>query len=197
MNICSYSYKEYVNLVKSFHGYVAPGVVVGGFMVDLAVKNLPKDILFDAMSETSACLPDAIQLLTPCTIGNGWLKVFNMGRFAIALYEKYEGEGIRIFIDPNKLEIWPEIKTWFFKLKPKKESDSQLLLEEIEGAGASICGIQQVKVPPQFRKKKHRSGFAICPLCKEAYPVDDGEICHACQGETPYVVTEAPERSKR
>jgi len=197
MNICSYTYAEYVNLVKSFHGYVAPGVVVGGFMVDLAVKNLPTDILFDAVSETSACLPDAIQLLTPCSIGNGWLKVFNIGRFAIALYEKYEGEGIRVFIDPNKLEIWPEINTWFFKLKPKTESDSQLLLEQIKEAGASICSVQQVKVAPQFRKKEHRTGFAICPLCKEGYPVDDGEICRACRGEAPYVVTEAPERSKR
>jgi formylmethanofuran dehydrogenase subunit E len=193
MNICSYSYTEYENLVKSFHGYVAPGVVVGGFMVDLAVKNLPKDVLFDAMSETPACLPDAIQLLTPCSIGNGWLKVFNIGRFAVALYEKYEGEGIRIFIDPDKIEIWPEIKTWFFKLKPKKEVDSKLLLEQIKEAGPSICSIQQIRVSPQFRKKQHRGGFTICPLCKESYPIDDGEICHACRGEAPYVTEERNE----
>lgn len=190
MNICSYTFEEYVNLVKSFHGSAAPGVVIGGFMVDLALKHLPKDGLFDAVCETSSCLPDAIQLLTPCTIGNGWLKVINIGRFAITFYEKYQGEGIRVFLDPTKIEAWPEIKSWFFKLKPKKEQDSQFLLKQIKEAGSNICSIQQVKVKPHFIKIQHRSGFIICPLCKEAYPVDDGVICRACQGEAPYMVSE-------
>ena len=193
MNICSYTFEEYINLVKSFHGYVAPGVVIGGFMVDLAFKHLPKDGLFDAICETSACLPDAIQLLTPCTTGNGWLKVINLGRFALTLYEKYQGEGIRVFLDPTKIEAWSEIKSWFFELKPKKEQDSQLLIEQIREAGANICSIQQVKVAPHFIKIKRRGGFTICPLCKETYPVDDGEICRACQGEAPYMVSEIPD----
>jgi formylmethanofuran dehydrogenase subunit E len=60
--------------VKSFHGYVAPGVVLGGVMVDLARRQLPPEVLFDAVCETRHCLPDAVQLLTPCTLGNGWLK---------------------------------------------------------------------------------------------------------------------------
>ena len=193
MNICSYTFEEYVNLIKSFHGYVAPGVVIGGFMVDLAFKHLPKDGLFDAICETPACLPDAIQLLTPCTTGNGWLKVINLGRFALTLYEKYQGEGIRVFLDPTKIEAWSEIKSWFFELKPKKEQDSQLLIEQIREAGANICSIQQVKVAPHFIKIKRRGGFTICPLCKETYPVDDGEICRACQGEAPYMVSEIPD----
>jgi len=162
-------------------------------MIDLAFKHLPKDGLFDAICETSTCLPDAIQLLTPCSIGNRWLKVINMGRFAITLYEKYQGEGIRVFLDPTKIEAWPEIKSWFFKLKPKKEQDSQLLMEQIREAGANICSIQQVKVNPHFIKIQRRGGITICPLCKEAYPVDDGGICRACQGEAPYMVSEIPD----
>ncbi|MFQ6121448.1 MAG: FmdE family protein [Dehalococcoidales bacterium] len=193
MNICSYTFEEYVNLVKSFHGYAAPGVVIGGFMVDLAFKHLPKDGLFDAICETPVCLPDAIQLLTPCTIGNGWLKVINMGRFALTIYEKYQGEGIRVFLDPTKVEVWSEIKSWFFKLKSKKEQDSKLLIEQIREAGSNICGIQRVKVNPPFRKKQRRGGLTICPLCREAYPVDDGEVCRACQGGTPYMVSEVPD----
>ena len=47
-----YSYDEYVERVKSFHGAVAPGVAIGGFMVDLALRNLPKGEVFDAVSET-------------------------------------------------------------------------------------------------------------------------------------------------
>jgi formylmethanofuran dehydrogenase subunit E len=48
-------------------------------MTDLACRHLPADGLFDAISETPKCLPDAIQLLTPCTIGDGWLTIVNEG----------------------------------------------------------------------------------------------------------------------
>ena len=77
MNICTYSYEEYLHLVKSFHGNLAPGLIIGGFIVDLAMKNLPEGEFFDAVCETPVCLPDAVQILTPCTIGNGWLSIVN------------------------------------------------------------------------------------------------------------------------
>ena len=190
MDICSYSYEKYISLVKSFHGHVAPGVLIGGFMVDLALKNLSKEELFDAICETRACLPDAIQLLTPCTVGNGWLKVINVGRFAICLYEKVRGEGVRVFLDPIKIERWSEIKTWFFKLKPKQEQDSQLLREQIRQAGSDICSIGQVEIEKSYLIRTHRQEFILCPRCKEAYPAEDGTICRACQGEVPYRVSE-------
>src|SRR4030042_1863444 len=71
MNILSYTFEEYFERVQSFHGFAAPGVVIGGFMVDLAYQHLPEDRLFDAICETAKCLPDAIQLLTSCTVANG------------------------------------------------------------------------------------------------------------------------------
>jgi len=102
--IVSHSFEEYLKLLESFHGNAAPGPIIGGFMVDLALKHIPEGILFDAVSETPACLPDAVQILTPCTVGNGWLKVMNLGRFALSLYDKYTGRGVRVFLDPEKLE---------------------------------------------------------------------------------------------
>jgi len=79
MNICTYTYEEYLHLVKSFHGSLAPGLIIGGFIVDLALKHLPEGEFFDAICETPVCLPDAVQILTPCTIGNGWLTVLDLG----------------------------------------------------------------------------------------------------------------------
>ncbi|MBN2467541.1 MAG: formylmethanofuran dehydrogenase subunit E family protein, partial [Deltaproteobacteria bacterium] len=134
MIIGSYSFEEYLAHIKSFHGNTAPGMVIGGVMVDMALRNLPEGTMFDALCETSSCLPDAIQLLTPCTIGNGWLKIINLGRFALTLFEKYEGQGIRVFLDVDKVKAWPEIKSWYFRLKPKKEQDLGLILDQIKEA---------------------------------------------------------------
>ncbi len=199
MNIGSYSFEEYINMVKSFHGSVAPGMVIGGFMVDMAIKSLPEGEFSNIICETRNCLPDSIQLLTPCTIGNGRLKIINLGRFSMSFYEKYKGEGIRIFLDPAKVETWAEVKNWYLKLKPKKEQDTQLLLDQMSEAGSRLCSLQYVKMQPQFLEKKRKSRIAICSMCDEAYPSEDVEICRACQGEAPYVMigTTITESSKK
>jgi formylmethanofuran dehydrogenase subunit E len=186
MKIRSYTFEEYVDRVRTFHGYAAPGVIIGGFMVDFAYQHLPADGFVDALCETPKCLPDAIQLLTPCTIGNGWLTVINVGRYAVTFYDKKTGEGIRVFVDATKVGSWAEIKNWYFKLKAKKEQDEELLMEQIKEAGSLICGVQHVKVANRFLKTSHRGGFAICSKCKEAYPVADGPLCLDCQGEGLY-----------
>jgi formylmethanofuran dehydrogenase subunit E len=183
MNIWNYTFEEFVERVKEFHGYEAPGVIIGGFMIDLAYRYLPEKGLFDALCETPKCLPDAMQLLTPCTVGNGWLTVVNVGRYALTLYDKESGEGVRVFVDTDKLEAWPELKTWFFKLKTKKEQDADLLSTQIKEAGSGICGMHKVEVAERFIKRHPRGSLAICPKCREGYPLDDGPLCSACSGK--------------
>jgi len=187
MNIGPHSFDEFVLVVQSFHGYAAPGVLIGGMMIELAQRNLPKGEFFDVICETPKCLPDAIQLLTPCTVGNGWMRILNLGRYALTMYEKFEGSGIRVFLDPVKLEPWSEIQKWFFKLAPKKEQDSDLLREQIREAGFDICTCHPVTIRPNFLKLKSRGKIVTCPNCGEAYPAADGDICRACQGESPYL----------
>jgi formylmethanofuran dehydrogenase subunit E len=182
MKIRNDSFEKFVERVREFHGYEAPGVIIGGFMVDLAYRHLPEGGLFDALSETPKCLPDAIQLLTPCTLGNGWLTVVNVGRYAMTLYDKKSGEGVRVFVETEKLDPWPELKTWFFKLKPKKEQDSDRLAREIREAGVEIFGVQKVKMTDRFLSHRKRGNMAPCPKCQEGYPVDDGPLCLSCSG---------------
>jgi formylmethanofuran dehydrogenase subunit E len=183
-----YSFDEFLDAVESFHGYKAPGVVIGGIMADFAMRQLPATTLFDAISETTYCLPDAIQMLTPCTTGNGWLKVFNLGRYALSLYDKYNGNGFRIFVDSLKIQSFSEIHAWFFKLKPKKNQDSALLMQQIRDAGSKICSVAPVQIQPQYLKKRHKDKIATCSICGEAYPQNHGRICRACQGQSPYLV---------
>jgi formylmethanofuran dehydrogenase subunit E len=186
MHIGPYTFEEFSTLVETFHGSAAPGVLVGGVMVQKAQSHLPEGILFDALTETRACLPDAVQLLTPCTTGNGWLKVLDLGRFALTLFDKYQGDGIRVYLDPAKVRDFPEIASWYLKLKPKRKQDKDLLLAQIREAGPRILTWQRVTLRPQFLGRKSRGGMNICPLCREAYPAQDGGICRACQGEAPY-----------
>ncbi len=186
MQIGKYSYEEYVRLVESFHGGLAPGLLIGGFMVDLALKNLPEGEFFDAICETEACLPDAVQLLTPCTTGNGWMQVLDFGKFAISLYEKSTGEGIRVYLDLEKLEKWSEVNSWFLKLKPKKEQDGPLLFSQIKEAGADILSMQKVKVDPASLVREKTGGSVVCSSCGEAYPVKHGGKCRSCSGLSPY-----------
>lgn len=186
ITICGRTYDEYIEMIKAFHGHVAPGMVLGGFMVDLAYQNLPQGEFFDAICETRACLPDAIQLLTPCTVGNGWLRIIEMGRFALSLFEKYTGDGVRVYVDSSKLDDWHEVKAFFFKLKPKKEQDTEVLISEMNQAHTSIFSIQKVTVDLDAIKSNRRDAFAVCPLCGEGYPKADGDICLGCKGEAPY-----------
>ena len=183
----SYSFDQYRDCISAFHGYPARGLFIGAKMVDLAMAAIPSGRLFDAISETGNCLPDAIQLLTPCTVGNGWLKVLDLGRFAMALYDKQNGEGLRVFLAPDKVASWKEIDSWFFKRKPKVEQDTQLLLQEIQQAGERILQTEKIQVRPDVMARISLGQRALCPRCGESYPLKQGVCCRACQGESPYV----------
>ncbi len=182
-----YRYDELVSIVTSFHGYAAPGVLMGGFMVHMALKSLPEGGLYDAVSETTHCLPDAIQLLTPCTIGNGWLRVLDLGRYALCLYDKTNGNGVRIHVDSEKTAAFPVIHEWFHKVKPKREQDTVRLLDEIRDAATQIFTLRQVTVRDFLLERRGKGAIAVCRICGEAYPVDHGRICRVCQGRNPYI----------
>ncbi len=123
---------------------------------------MPPGVLYNAIAETRSCLPDAIQLLTPCTVGNGWLKIVHLGHFALSLYDKSTGEGVRIGIDYNRLAHYNEIRSWFFKLKPKIEQDEDKLMEEIRALVHGFSG--QARYPLMQRiwycRKRRASSFA-------------------------------------
>ena len=105
MHIGPYSFEEFKRLAENFHGYAAPGLLVGGYMVELAKRHLPEGTLFEAVVESRKCLPDAVQLLTLCSTGNNWMKIHNLGRYAVSLFDKHTGEGVRVSIDPARLTM--------------------------------------------------------------------------------------------
>jgi formylmethanofuran dehydrogenase subunit E len=179
-------YDRLLDRVRGFHGYAAPGAVLGCFMVEAAKDALPEGILYDALVETGWCLPDAVQMLTPCTIGNGWLKVRNFGIYAVSLFDKHTGEGVRVRLDPARLGPYPNIQAWLMKLKPKKDQDTPALMEEIRLAGASVCTCTPIQVRSEDLEKRSKGAIATCPLCGDAYPAAHGKLCRPCRGESPF-----------
>ncbi|MFO7727077.1 MAG: FmdE family protein [Desulfonatronovibrio sp.] len=187
MRIGNYEFDEFIEVVRNFHGSPAPGIIVGGLMVDMARENLPPDTIFDAIAESPKCLPDAIQLLTLCTVGNGWLKIINLGRYALTLYDKYNGQGVRVYIDVEKLKKWPEVHAWLLKLKPKKEQDFNLLMSQIKEAGYGMFTAVPVLVDLNQLSTRKMRKIVICPICHEPFPGNDGAACRGCHGDSPYV----------
>ena len=181
-----YTFPASLELIRTFHGHVAPGLVIGLKMVDLARQHLPRDILFDALCETASCLPDAVQLLTPCTVGNNWLTIRDLGKFALTLYDKSNGRGCRVFPDPAKLAAWPQLYDWYYKRKSKAEQDFSGLIDDIRQAGADCLSLAPVEIAPIHLTRHSKGPIATCPVCGEAYPEKHGDRCRGCQGQTPY-----------
>lgn len=201
MLLGSYTHEEFMEVARLFHGYPAPGIIIGAYMVEyskqLLQNNYPEIKLYNAISESAQCLPDAIQLLTPCTIGNGWLKIVPSGRYAMSLFDKYTGEGVRVWLDVDKMGNYPTIKEWFMKTKPKREQDSDLLQEEIYEAKLSILSSIKIRALLEYTGKHDKGNIIRCALCEEAIPARYGIICPACQGYSPYRSEEMAEINLR
>lgn len=188
MDVGHFTLEEFLRRTESFHGYAAPGVLAGGYMVAKAKNHLPEGCLFETVCETAKCLPDAVQLLTVCSLGSGRLWIRDCGRYAVTLFDKYTFEGVRTSVDLEKLKLYPEFEDWLLKRKPKQEQDSELLMAQIAEAGESVYKVRSVLVDKNAFARVSMGAVAVCPLCYEPYPAKDGETCLDCQKNTNYVM---------
>jgi formylmethanofuran dehydrogenase subunit E len=183
--LCGRSYQEFMNAIERFHGWKAPGVVIGGVMVDLAQEHIGPGVEADAIVETIHCLPDAVQIFTPCTFGNGWMKVLDWDKFALTLYDKKKLEGVRVWLDLEKTRRFPDVYNWYMRLVPKSDLPLDVLLKSIEAAGRQMLSFAPVRVT-RYQGKNRKGEVAICSRCREAYPTSQGDICLACRGKGYY-----------
>jgi formylmethanofuran dehydrogenase subunit E len=175
----------YVTRSLQFHTHAAPGVIISVFMLDLALELLgaqPGERLY-ATCETRKCAPDPLQILLGCTAGNKRLQILPIGRFAFTLNRPSDGstaEGVRVFIDPKKLAVYPTINAWYSHARGfDKKGREGTLYEEILRAGRKILSHERVRLTvPQ----KGEWESATCPSCGEMVPADlleDG-TCAGC-----------------
>jgi formylmethanofuran dehydrogenase subunit E len=173
------------------HTYAAPGLLMGVFMVDYAMELLgasTKEKLY-AVCETYKCLPDSLQAIAHCTVGNHRLRVIPIGKFAITMNRPSEDpfvEGVRVYVDGGKITRFQCLMAWFTKdpsFDPRLMGPT--LIDEIFQARRDILSYEwvRVKVP---RKLPWQS--AVCSICGEMVPsalLSDG-VCSDCRSRSYY-----------
>jgi|GEM_PF-102849 len=177
--------RTYLSRCAQFHSSPAPGLLIGAFMVDYALELLganPEEKLF-SVCETPKCLPDAPQVITHGTTGNGRLKVLPIGRFALTLNrasDKATADAVRVYVDLEKIRQFPIIDAWFANSPTfSKHTQGNALQEQIFMAGRKFLSYEKVRVPVTFREPWQP---VKCPSCGETVPdymAVDGK-CGAC-----------------
>ena len=181
--------------LAEFHGAMAPGAVIGAYMVDYARELLGQTKgKLNAVAETRHCLIDAVQVMTSCTMGNKYLWLVDYGRFALTLYDRDTKQGIRVFIDMRKItdEEYPELYAFFLRKRgPRILDDMKLreigntkVIDEIHRAKRDILSYQEVEV--KFPRKPGMLPSVACKKCGEPFLSDDADTCMACGGKGYY-----------
>jgi len=175
--------EEFLRKAEEFHGHISPGVVTGGFLVDAALSELPPTEHLNAVTETVVCLPDAVQILTQCTLGNSFLQVLDWGKFAVTFYDRMSLRGVRAWLVPELIEAEPIVASWY--LRNGQKVDKEVVIRELLGCGRDLVRVRHVTMR-QALKNTEKVPTVICPECGECYPIRWGDRCLACAGQAYY-----------
>jgi len=101
-----------LEVAREFHGHICPYVSLGVKASLLAMRELgvarlsfeesvQESIL--AIVECNNCFADGVQVTTGCTLGNNSLIYFDLGKDALTLVRRGGWEGVRIYVDGERL----------------------------------------------------------------------------------------------
>lgn len=185
-SICGIPVDDLVLRIEEFHGYRSPGILIGSRMIEKALHELGETPYLNMVCETVVCLPDAVQLLTGCTMGNGFLQIIDWGKFAITAYDRTTLEGVRVWLNPDRLEGYPLIKTWFERNRGgRPKPPFEAMAAEILAAESGLLPYRNVRLLKSLKNDQPVPTRA-CPDCGEFYPERFGDRCPACGGKAYY-----------
>lgn len=188
---------EWYEKAADFHKKRAPGLLIAVAMIDSCTSQLGavKDRL-NAVCESVSCLADVIMLMSGCTIGNRYLTVYgDIGRFALTLFDRADGRGVRAFIDLERIspDETPELYRFFYRTRSaevKAGGEARLksgeqVIKEFLTVRNKVVGLQNVQVE---RFGKHdKPGANRCSQCGESFLQKNGATCCSiCSGELSY-----------
>ncbi|MDD3001956.1 MAG: FmdE family protein, partial [Candidatus Riflebacteria bacterium] len=150
-----------------------------------------------AVAEAKACLSDAVQALTGCTVGNKYLKIYDeIGRYAIVLYDRTDGKGFRIFVDLKKIKETetPELHKFFHRKRaPEVQYDMEAralsakkVVKEFTETNHDIFGVENVMI--NDLEKEVILSAKVCSKCGESFTYSDDavELCLVCSKKQNY-----------
>ena len=171
-----------IQKVIPFHGFLTSGALIGIQMLNVAKRELDikeGERIF-VTCETQNCMPDPFQILAGATIGNGGLKIKDLGKMAVIVNKQasegvYRIKGIRIILDPEKTKAYLKLHAWFLNTeKLRHEEVVPILL----AAGEKVYSWEFVDVEVPVRKKKR---IKCCGSCEEMFIQHDNELlCGGC-----------------
>jgi formylmethanofuran dehydrogenase subunit E len=185
-SICGLAVDALVLKIEEFHGYRSPGILIGARMIEKALHALGDTPYLNVVSETVVCLPDAVQLLSGCTMGNGFLQILDWGKFALTAYDRATLEGARVWLNPDALTRYPFIRAWFERTpRGPSKPPFEALAAEILSAEGDLLPLKRVLLKKPLKNEKPVPTRA-CPGCGEYYPNHFGDRCPACGGKAYY-----------
>lgn len=165
----------------ALHGNKSPGTTIGVIMADYALDLYSKHVggderIMKAAVETKKCIADSVQTVTGCTAGGG-LTVMDYGKYALTLYNKITGEGVRVFLDPKKIKEYQNLNDWFLRKKSKSELSKEVVIEDMLRAGRRVLSYERIQVTFPAKEKLP---VRLCAECGEAFPSDGESVCRGC-----------------
>lgn len=186
VKLCGIAYEDFLIEMEAFHGHRSPGVLLGGLMLDTVLEELESTPYLNIVCETVVCLPDAIQMLTPCTFGNGFLQILDWGKFALTAYDRQTLTGVRGWLDPDRLPEYPLVHNWFERTgRPREKPPFDLLAEEMLTTAPQLIVNRPVRLHRAL-KDPDPVPTGRCPKCSESYPLHLGPACPSCSGKSYY-----------
>lgn len=189
------SVAEYIDKA-SVKGPPRPGIILGIRMSVLAMKLLEIDDpaayhrKLIVVVETDRCLPDVIELVMGCRLGNRTLKFRDWGKFAasfldltrnrafrVAAQESVEAEALRCFKELPRDEALTKAYTAFVddKLLRWHSVVVKFSPEDLPGYRAQRVLCQRCGEGIGFHREVRRDGLILCRACAgEAYWLPGG-----------------------
>jgi len=192
----SETFEQAVERVYAFHTKRAPGIYIGVAMVQYAIEALGDENRekLNAVCETSTCLPDCLQVLVGCTVGVRYLKLREeIGRYAFSLFNRNTGDGVRVFIDLDRIDPGktPELYRFFCRTRHvpdnrSREESAKKVVEEFSRVGRNVLGLQRVQLLKYG--KEDILPAKRCPKCRESFLArsETQETCDVCSGDSAY-----------
>lgn len=185
------TFEEYVSLAGK-EGSPRSGIVLG---LRMALHGLRKLKLDDPQQvhdhlivvvETDRCLPDAMELVTGCRLGNRRLRFEDMGKMAATLFDFTAGRAIRLAAreeaNQRALELFPQLEK-----EEALEKAYRVLPDEVLFATQFV----EVELAPEDLPG-NRPPRVLCAGCGESIGlgkqiVKQGKfLCRSCAGQSYY-----------